>query len=72
MHFASTSTKFKCIRCAKCCSFDVSLTDEELRNFGENVDIKWRTTKRVIRDNIPVCYFLNGNICSVYEKRPKI
>lgn len=72
MCFASTSTKFQCIRCAKCCSFDVSLTNEEIQNFGENVDIKWRTTKKVVKDDVPVCCFLDGNICMVYEKRPKI
>lgn len=72
MCFASVSTRFKCTRCAKCCSFDVSLTDEEMRNFGENVDPKWKTTKKVIRNDIPVCCFLDGNICRVYEKRPKI
>ena len=72
MYFASASTSFKCKRCAKCCSFDVSLTNEELREFGENADLKWRTTKKVIRDGIPVCCFLEGNTCKLYERRPKV
>ncbi len=72
MYFASASTKFKCTRCARCCSFDVSLTDEEMRNFGENVDIKWRTTRKVVRDDVPVCCFLEGYLCKVYKSRPKI
>jgi len=70
--FASPSTKFGCIRCAKCCSLDVSLTDEEIRNFCENVDLKWRTTKKVIKGNDLVCCFLDGNVCRIYERRPKI
>lgn len=72
MSFASNSTRFMCTRCAKCCSFDVSLSDKEIREFGDDADLKWRTTRRVVRNGVPVCCFLEGNICKIYDKRPKI
>lgn len=72
MNFATASTTFKCLRCATCCSFDVSLTDLEMSAFGNNVDTNWRTTKKVFRGTLPVCCFLDGKSCKVYESRPKV
>ncbi|MGQ9759858.1 MAG: YkgJ family cysteine cluster protein [Candidatus Methanomethylicaceae archaeon] len=48
-----------------------SLTDHEMHAFGDNVGVKWRTTKKVFRNSMPVCCFLEDNSCKIYESRPK-
>lgn len=70
--FVEESTNFKCKRCAKCCSLDVMLNDDEIRYFGEFVDIKWRTTKKNLKGSSMICCFLKGKTCTVYEHRPAL
>ncbi|MGQ9597689.1 MAG: YkgJ family cysteine cluster protein [Thermoproteota archaeon] len=70
-NFVEQSTGFKCKRCARCCSFDVPLDDEEMRYFGESADLKWRTTKKILKGSSMVCCFLKGKECTIYEHRPK-
>ncbi|MGQ9781366.1 MAG: YkgJ family cysteine cluster protein [Nitrososphaeria archaeon] len=66
------STGFKCKRCASCCSLDVLLDDDEIRYFGETVDLKWCTTKKLFRGSSLVCCYLKGKKCMVYEHRPRL
>ena len=70
--FVKHSTRFKCTRCARCCSLDVLLDEEEIRKLGESVDLKWRTTKKLFNGSSLVCCFLNAKTCTIYDKRPKL
>lgn len=72
INFVSPSTRFKCKRCTKCCHLDVLLSDEEMELLGEFSDTKWCSTKKVFGKNGLVCCLLDGNSCTIYEKRPKL
>jgi len=71
-NFVTSSTRFKCKRCAKCCSLDVLLSRNELEQLGENADLKWRTTRKVMGKSDPICCLLNSKTCTIYSSRPKL
>jgi len=48
------------------------LSDEEMARLGDNVDYKWRTTKKVMDGSNLTCSLLRGNACTIYESRPKL
>jgi len=71
-NFVTPSTRFKCSRCARCCSLDVMLSDEEMARLSDNTDLKWHTTKKVMDGSNLTCCLLEGNACKIYESRPKL
>jgi len=48
------------------------LSDEELTSLADNVDSKWRTTKKVMDGSNLTCSLLQDNACKIYESRPKL
>jgi len=70
--FVTSSTRFKCQRCAKCCSLDVMLSDNEMKRLGGHADEKWRTTKKVWRGATSRCILLKDMSCAIYLSRPKL
>lgn len=71
-NFATNATLFGCTRCSRCCSLDVMLSNEEMERLGEDVDRRWRTTRKVMGASDPVCCLLKGNSCTIYGSRPKL
>lgn len=71
-NFVTHSTHFQCSRCTRCCSLDVMLSDEEMARLGDNVDYKWRTTKKIMGSSNLICSLLQGRTCKIYESRPKL
>lgn len=71
-NFVIPSTRFKCTRCAQCCSLDVMLSRIELEQLGRDADPKWKTTRKVMGKSGPVCCLLDSNICTIYASRPKL
>lgn len=72
LNFVTLSTRFKCKRCTKCCHLDVQLNDIEMETLREFADKKWRTTRKVFRENGLVCCLLDHISCTIYEKRPEL
>ncbi|MDI9644883.1 MAG: YkgJ family cysteine cluster protein [Candidatus Verstraetearchaeota archaeon] len=70
LKFVTPSTRFKCRRCARCCSLDVMLSDIEIGRLGILADKRWRTTRKVFRNGRMVCSLLDGNTCTIYKERP--
>ncbi|MCQ8891844.1 MAG: YkgJ family cysteine cluster protein [Candidatus Methanosuratincola sp.] len=66
------STKFKCMRCTRCCSLDVMLSSMEIRRLGASADRGWRTTKKSFRGGRLVCSLLDGDACTIYKERPML
>jgi len=71
-NFVTSSTRFQCSRCTRCCSLDVMLSDEEMKRLGDSIDHKWHTTKKVMDGSNFNCCLLQGNACTIYESRPKL
>jgi Fe-S-cluster containining protein len=72
-NFTTGATLFSCTRCSRCCSLDVALSEEEMEKLGEDdVDRRWRTTRKVMGPSDPVCCLLKGNACTIYKSRPKL
>ncbi|MEN3006822.1 MAG: YkgJ family cysteine cluster protein [Candidatus Methanosuratincola petrocarbonis] len=72
LKFLTPSTKFRCIRCTRCCSLDVMLSDREIRRLGSSADRGWRTTKKSFRGRRLVCSLLEGDACTIYKERPTL
>lgn len=70
LKFLTPSTKFSCMRCTRCCSLDVMLSDSEIRRLGASVDRCWKTTKKSFKGSRFVCSLLEGNACAIYMERP--
>ncbi|MBC7121321.1 MAG: YkgJ family cysteine cluster protein [Candidatus Methanosuratus sp.] len=70
LKFLTHSTKFRCRRCTRCCSLDVMLSDQEIGRLGAAVDRRWRTTRKSSRNGRMVCSLLDGDCCTIYDKRP--
>ncbi|MEM2126358.1 MAG: YkgJ family cysteine cluster protein [Candidatus Methanosuratincola sp.] len=70
LKFLTNSTKFRCVRCTRCCSLDVMLSPQEICRLGASADKGWRTTKKSFRGGRLVCSLLEGDSCTIYRERP--
>ena len=70
-NFVTHSTYFKCRRCAKCCSLDVMLGNEEMEGLRESSDSKWHTTRKIFDGTEIHCCLLANRSCLIYESRPR-
>ena len=63
-----------CLRCSKCCSNYLPLSDKELTVLRQVVrKNKIKPTKNLLNNNwYDVCPFLDGNTCTIYNIRPLI
>jgi len=83
---ASSDTTFKCQRCAKCCEYEIFLTERDilrLANFSPRYSslIQYDETRKVystLKDESEGrtlearCAFLDGKNCTIYAARPSI
>ena len=68
------ASSHNCLRCGKCCSNYLPLSDKELRVLRDVV--KKNNIKPIkqltIKNWYDICPFLDGNTCTIYNIRPLI
>ena len=73
--------KIDCTHCANCCRIlPVSVDDEDIAKLASRLDLSILDfSERYVREregekqiSSKPCVFLEGNLCSVYEDRPKV